>query len=139
MQQELVKKLQSSSKWISSLDIHPKGDNVIIGSFDKRLSWFDMDLSSKPYKVLRYHSFAIRRVAFHHNFPLFASASDDGTIQIFHGMVYNDLLQNPLIVPLKILKGHKQVDDYGVLDCEFHPTQPWIFSSGADKTVRLYN
>jgi hypothetical protein len=24
-------------------------------------------------------------------------------------MVYNDLLQNPLIVPLKILKGHGQV------------------------------
>ena len=139
MQQELVKKLQSSSKWISSLDIHPKGDNVIIGSFDKRVSWFDLDLSSKPYKVLRYHYFAIRRVAFHKSYPLFASGSDDGTIQVFHGMVYNDLLQNPLIVPLKILKGHKQVDDFGVLDCEFHPTQPWIFSCGADKTVRLYN
>ena len=29
------------------------GDNLIIGSYDKRLTWFDMDLSSKPYKVLR--------------------------------------------------------------------------------------
>jgi len=53
-------------------------------------------------------------------------------------MVYNDLLQNPLIVPLKILRGHKVVDDYGVLDCEFHPFQPWIMSCGADNTLRLY-
>ena len=30
------------------------GDNVIAGSYDKKLCWFDMDLSSKPYKVLRF-------------------------------------------------------------------------------------
>ena len=41
----------------------------------------------------------------------------------------SDLLKNPLIVPVKILKGHKVVSDLGVLCCEFHPTQPWLFSS----------
>ena len=30
------------------------GDNLIIGSFDNRLSWFDLDLSSKPYQTLRW-------------------------------------------------------------------------------------
>ena len=30
------------------------GDNVICGSYDVKLSWFDMDLSTEPYKVLRY-------------------------------------------------------------------------------------
>jgi WD40 repeat protein len=25
----------------------------------------------------------------------------------------------------------------GVIDCVFHPTQPWVFSSGADGTIRL--
>ncbi|KAI7861707.1 NUC169 domain-containing protein [Spinellus fusiger] len=139
MRQELVKTLQPSVKWISSIDIHPGGDNVIIGSYDKRVCWFDMDLSSRPYKSLRFHTKAVRQVAYHQRYPLFASASDDGTIQIFHGMVYNDLLQNPLIVPVKILRGHSEKDGLvGVLNIEFHPTQPWIFSSGADGSLRLW-
>jgi len=33
--------------------IHPLGDNLIIGSYDRRLAWFDLDLSVKPYKTLR--------------------------------------------------------------------------------------
>lgn len=53
MQQQLVKTLQTSVKWVSSIDIHPGGDNVIIGSYDKRVCWFDLDLSSRPYKSLR--------------------------------------------------------------------------------------
>lgn len=50
--------------------------------------WYDLDLSTKPYKALKYHQLALRAVAFHRSYPLFASASDDGTIQVFHGMVY---------------------------------------------------
>ncbi|CAO0802823.1 unnamed protein product [Mucor circinelloides] len=138
MQQQLVKTLQTSVKWVSSIDIHPGGDNVIIGSYDKRVCWFDLDLSSRPYKSLRYHNKAVRQVSFHKRYPLFASSSDDGTIQIFYGMVYNDLLQNPLIVPVKILRGHETKDGLGVLNIEFHPTQPWIFSTGSDGTLRLW-
>lgn len=138
MRQELLKTLQTSVKWVSSIDVHPGGDNVIISSYDKKVCWFDMDLSARPYKSLRYHTKAVRQVAYHRRYPLFASASDDGTIQIFYGMVYNDLLQNPLIVPVKILRGHDVKDGLGVLNIEFHPTQPWIFSSGADGTLRLW-
>lgn len=29
------------------------GDNIICGSYDSKLVWFDLDLSTKPYKVLR--------------------------------------------------------------------------------------
>ena len=61
-----------------------------------------------------------------------------GTINIFHATVFNDLMQNALIVPLKILKGHKVKDDLGVLDIAFHPKQPWVFSSGADHNVILW-
>lgn len=50
----------------------------------------------------------------------------------------SDLLQNPLLVPVKVLKGHTPTLDLGVLAVLFHPTQPWVFSSGADGTVRLY-
>jgi len=53
-------------------------------------------------------------------------------------MVYNDLLQNAFIVPLKVLRGHRVIDDIGVLDIMFHPFQPWLFSSGADATIRLF-
>ncbi|KAJ1897709.1 Ribosome biogenesis protein erb1, partial [Coemansia sp. IMI 209127] len=135
MQQALVKTLLPGVKWISSVDVHPQGDNVIVGSYDKKLSWFDLDLSAKPYKSIRYHTQAIRQVQFSSRFPLFATASDDGSIQIYHGMVYQDLNQNPLIVPLKILRGHEIRNSLGVLDCLFHPIQPWLLSSGADGTI----
>ncbi|XP_059579611.1 ribosome biogenesis protein BOP1 isoform X2 [Alligator mississippiensis] len=138
LKQELTKKLTANCKWVSSLAIHPRGDNVICGSYDSKLTWFDMDLSTKPYKVLRHHRKALRAVAFHKHYPLFASGSDDGTVIVCHGMVYNDLLQNPLLVPVKVLKGHALTQDLGVLDVAFHPTQPWLFSAGADATVRLY-
>jgi ribosome biogenesis protein ERB1 len=136
--QKLIKKLNAPAKWISSMVIHPTGDHVLCGSYDRRLSWFDLDLSSAPYKTLKYHKKAIRSVAFHRSYPLFASAADDGNLHIFHGKVYNDLLTNPLIVPVKILKAHKPIGDLGTLSTVFHPTQPWIFSAGADKAIRLF-
>ncbi|KAI0229296.1 Ribosome biogenesis protein erb1, partial [Massospora cicadina] len=128
--QSLEKTLLTGSLWISSLDIHPQGDNIIVGSYDRMLNWFDLDLSSKPYKTLRFHKEAIRSVGFHKRYPLFASCSDDGSLQVFHGTVYNDLMQNPLLVPLKILRGHLIDDSLGVLHLEFHPHQPWLLSSG---------
>eukprot|EP01132_Coremiostelium_polycephalum_P007957 gene7957-9787_t len=138
VKQELIKKLITGCRYISSMDIHPEGDNVIMGGYDKKVSWFDLDLSTKPYKNLNYHSMAVRKVVYHPTYPLFASCSDDLSIHVFHGMVYDDLLQNALIVPLKILKTHQSVSDLGVLDIVFHPKQPWIFSSGGDSTIRLY-
>ncbi|XP_012328704.2 ribosome biogenesis protein BOP1 [Aotus nancymaae] len=139
LRQELTKKLMPNCKWVSSLAVHPAGDNVICGSYDSKLVWFDLDLSTKPYRVLRHHKKALRAVAFHPRYPLFASGSDDGSVIVCHGMVYNDLLQNPLLVPVKVLKGHTLTRDLGVLDITFHPTQPWVFSSGADGTVRLFS
>ena len=112
--QGLVKKFSSTVQWISSISIHPKGDNFIVGTYDKRVLWFDMDMGSKPYKVLKYSDKAVRKVDFHPKYPLFASASDDGSVYIFHGMVYDDLLQNALIVPLKLLQGHKVTKGMGI-------------------------
>jgi ribosome biogenesis protein ERB1 len=137
IKQELYKKLNPSAKWISSIAVHPAGDNVIMGSYDRRLCWFDMDLSTSPYKTMRAHQYAVRAVAFHARLPLFASASDDGTIHVYHGRVYADLLTNPLIVPLKIIKAHKVTDHFGTMSIAFHPTQPWLFSAGADGQVLL--
>ncbi|XP_003573174.1 ribosome biogenesis protein BOP1 homolog [Brachypodium distachyon] len=135
---EVVKKLESGVREISSISIHPGGDNVIVGSKDGKLCWFDTDLSTKPYKTLKTHKKDITSVTFHRRYPLFASSSEDCTAYVFHGMVYSDLNQNPLIVPLEILRGHLSIDRRGVLDCKFHPRQPWLFTAGADSVIRLY-
>ncbi|ESN91959.1 hypothetical protein HELRODRAFT_90115 [Helobdella robusta] len=139
VKQMLTKKLMSNCKWISSMAIHPWGDNMIVGSYDSRLAWFDMELSEKPYQTLKHHKSAIRQVTYHKSLPLFASCSDDGSTIVCHGRVFNDFTINPLIVPVKILRGHVMTRNLGVLDCTFHPTEPWLFSAGADHTIRLYS
>eukprot|EP00300_Choanocystis_sp_HF-7_P041941 c8720_g1_i1.p1 GENE.c8720_g1_i1~~c8720_g1_i1.p1 ORF type:complete len:811 (+),score=149.91 c8720_g1_i1:114-2546(+) len=137
--QSRIKKLMTGFNWVSTLCIHPSGNHVIVGSYDSKVAWFDLDYSDKkPYRVLRYHRFAVRGLDFHPRFPLFASCSDDGTVQVFHGRVFADYMQDPMIVPLKILRGHKITDKIGVIDCAFHPKQPWLFSAAADTEIHLY-
>ena len=138
-QQVLLKHLKPGARWVSSIDVHPGGDNLIVGSYDRRLLWHDLDLSIYPYKTLRYHQKAIRAVKFHHGgFPLFADCSDDGTVQIFHGKVVSDLMENATIVPLKVLRGHQVQGALGVLALDWHPRHPWVVSAGADGTCRLW-
>jgi ribosome biogenesis protein ERB1 len=137
-EQRLLRILQPGARWISGFDIHPGGDNVVVGSFDRRLLWHDLELSTRPYKTLRYHERAIRNVRYHQRMPLFASASDDGTIQVFHGKVVSDLLENATIVPLKVLKGHDVVGGLGVLELDWCRNEAWVVSCGADGTARLW-
>jgi ribosome biogenesis protein ERB1 len=75
---------------------------------------------------MRYHDAAVRSVMFHRSYPLFASSSDDASVQVFHGMVYQDL------------KGHTVHNHSGVLDVCFHPHQPWVFTAGGDGKVCLF-
>lgn len=138
-QQILVKKLLPGARWLNGFDIHPRGDNVIVSSFDKRVLWHDLDLANTPYKILRYHEKAVRNVKFHKGgLPLWSSCSDDGSIHVFHGTVYDDLMTNPLLVPLKKLTGHKIVSSLGVLDMAWHPKEAWLFTSAADGTAKLW-
>jgi ribosome biogenesis protein ERB1 len=138
------------------MDVHPSGDHLIVGGYDRKLCWFDLELSEKPYKILRYamrvlymssfltytpiryHSRAIRSLHFHPSYPLFASSSDDGSIQVFHARVYSDFLTDPLIIPLKILRGHDVREGLGVLQVKWVPKQPWLVSAGADSTVTVW-
>ena len=139
MAQKLIKTLQTGFKWISSLDVHPSsGDHLVVGSYDKKLAWFDLDLSNRPYKVLKYHSKAVRSVAFSPAWNLFADVSDDGTVQVFYAKVHNDFSQNVTLVPLKVLRGHHVQNGLGVLDLKWHPSQPWVFSAGADGNAHLW-
>ncbi|EXJ61445.1 ribosome biogenesis protein erb1 [Cladophialophora psammophila CBS 110553] len=145
--QSLLKIIQPGARWISSFDIHPTSssttgsDNLIVGSYDRRLLWMDLDLSLRPHKTLRFHEKAIRTVRFHPSttrYPLFADASDDGTIQVFHGTVTSDMMSHAQIVPLKVLRGHKITAGLGVLDLDWHPQHPWLVSAGGDGTCRLW-
>ncbi|XP_052750374.1 ribosome biogenesis protein BOP1 homolog [Galleria mellonella] len=138
VKQELVRKLQPGAQWISAMAIHPAGDNLLVASYDRKCMWFDLQLSPQPYQTLRLHGKAVRSVTFHPRYPLFASAGDDPYIVVSHGMVYNDLLQNPLLVPLKQLAGGAARDGLCVLQLRFHPTQPWLLAACADGTLRLY-
>lgn len=88
VKQTLLKKLLTNSKWISSMAIHMGGDNLLVGTYDRKMLWFDLDLSTKPYQTLRLHGNAVRSVAFHKRYPLFASGSDDRSVIVSHGMVY---------------------------------------------------
>ena len=75
-------------------------------------------------------------------------------------ILHSDLMENPLIVPVKVLRGHRPFNGLGmthnytiihcihlyynitthpgVLQIVFHPHQPWLISAGADSTLRLY-
>lgn len=143
-QQTLVKIIQPGARWISSFDIHPSsslgavGDNLIVGSYDRKLLYHDLDLSPLPYKTLRYHNKAIRTVRHHPRYPLFMDGSDDGSLQIFHGEVGREMMENARIVPLKVLKGHRVTGGVGVMEVDWHPTQPWAVSAGGDGTAILW-
>ncbi|EMD00959.1 hypothetical protein BAUCODRAFT_60805 [Baudoinia panamericana UAMH 10762] len=138
-QQKLEKELQPGARWISGISLHPLGSNLLVSSYDKRLLWHDLDLGLTPYKTLRYHSKAIRDVAFHPGgLPLFADASDDGSLQVFHGKVVSDEFENATVVPLKVLRGHRVVRELGVLSVGWHPREAWCASAGADGTVRIW-
>jgi len=45
--------------------VHPKGDNILVGSYDRKVLWYDLDLGTTPYKTMRYHERAVRKVVYH--------------------------------------------------------------------------
>ncbi|KAK8741083.1 hypothetical protein OTU49_002486 [Cherax quadricarinatus] len=136
--QRILKKVQANCRWISSIAIHPGGEHFLISGYDCRLNWFEMEYTKRP-RILRYHKAAVRCAAYHRKYPLFASASDEGRVIVSHGMVYNDWLKDPFIVPVKELKGHKMFEGLCVLDVTWHPYEPFLFTSGADATIRLWH
>nr|NVI69894.1 putative ribosome biogenesis protein BOP1 homolog [Cucujiformia] len=44
VKQTLIKKLTTNSKWISTMAVHPLGDNLLVGTYDRKTLWFDLDL-----------------------------------------------------------------------------------------------
>ncbi|KAG9112305.1 Ribosome biogenesis protein erb1, partial [Ceratobasidium sp. 392] len=123
---------------------HRKGDYLasVSGNESQGAVWIHQTSKRHSQAPFRKVKGAVQCVLFHplkpHFFvaPLFASASDDGTIQVFYARVYSDLMTDPLIVPLKVLRGHKVSDGLGVLDVAWSEQLPWLASAGADGTMR---
>ena len=111
--QELVRKFISNLNTITSLTVHKNGEHILAGSKDGKIAWFQSDLSDKPFKTLDYHGDKIRNIEFHNNYPLFSSGSRNGKILVYHCSVFDDLINDPLIVPLKNLKPISYNNKYG--------------------------
>ena len=120
---------------VLSMAIHPGGDNLLVGSKEGKVCWFDIDLLTSPCKTLKNHS---KRYSCCY-IPQFLSFVCI-MLRLLQSVCLSwyDLLQNPLIAPLKVLQGHQSVNGRGILDRQFHPKQPWLFTAGADSVVKLY-
>ena len=136
-EQRLQKRLQAAGAQLTTLPaVHAGGDNLVVGSGDGRLFWFDLDLSSEPYKALLPNNSnsleSVRAVAMHSKLPLFAGVSAS-TVQILHGGVSEELNKNALIVPLKRIP----VEAAGSA-VVFHPEQPWMFVGDSLGSITLF-
>ena len=139
---ERLQKLRRGPKWISCLAMHPEGEHLVVGGFDRRVSWFDTEVAESSWRTLRYHEEAVRDAAFHPgSHPLLATTSDDGRVQVFHARppLPADMSMDPVIVPVKILRPCPRTEDgLATLALAWHPTQPWLVTASADGRAVLH-
>ncbi len=57
--------------------------------------------------LARFHKLALRQVAFHSRYPLFASCSDDLSTHVFHGMVYKYVWNSCLACLTSVLSAER--------------------------------
>ena len=139
--QEVTKKLLTGCKFITSSAIHPNGDHLILGSADRKLIWFDLDSGNKPFKKMKLHSNTMSSVIFHSNFkfyPLVASTSHDCKAVIQFAKTDPQNLDDPMIVPLKSLRGHSKTDALGVTCGKFFNLKHWMITAGQDRLVQFW-
>ena len=105
--QEMIRKFVSNLNTITHISIHKNGEDLIAGSKDGKVAWFQIELNEKPFKTMEYHTDKIKAVGFHNTYPLFQSGSKSGKLLIYHATTFEDFLQDPLIVPLKVLSPKK--------------------------------
>jgi ribosome biogenesis protein ERB1 len=141
--QELSRKFISNLNTINRISIHKNGNDLIAGDKSGKVAWFQLELSSKPFKLMDYHQDKIKSVEFNNNFPLFLSCSRNGKLVVYYGKVNDEELVDPLIVPLKVLKVNNNSENNkgnnNMFTCAcFHPNQIWIFSGGEDGKIRMW-
>ena len=137
--QELVRKFISNLNTITKISIHKNGNDLIAGDKSGKVAWFQLEMSSKPLKLMDYHQDKIKDVDFNNNFPLFLSCSRNGKLLVYHGKVNDEELIDPVIVPLKLMKVNNNKNGNNIFTCaKFHPKQIWIFTGSEDGKIRLW-
>lgn len=79
-----------TASWCGLTWISPPSHTKCFGKVDS-VRWGVGPLQPEPTVnslFCRHHKKALRAVAFHPRYPLFASGSDDGSVIVCHGMVY---------------------------------------------------
>jgi WD40 repeat protein len=139
--QSVIKKLLSGCKIITSAQVHPNGDHLILGTADRKLVWFDLDSGDKPYKKIRLHDQTMSAVTFHPNykhFPLMASSGHDCKAVIQFAKVDPQNLDDALIVPLKNLRSHIKTDSLGISAISFFNLKHWLVTTGQDRFLKIW-
>ncbi|KAI6204008.1 Ribosome biogenesis protein BOP1-like protein [Aphelenchoides besseyi] len=142
----LLKKISTGTKWLSSIQLDPHGNNIFVSGLDRVFSWIDLELSNKPWKTLRSHSAAVRGLSYHRKYPLLATVSDDATAIVYHARCPQDFTEDNELVPVKRLFGHKHQQEeikkdkehLAILSTVFHPTLPWLITGGADGQIGVF-
>ena len=104
---------------------------------DSRVYLFDTAISSSPSKVIQLQSGTGIASCFHPRLPLFGVALSIGLMQVFYVKLEDDLLREPAIVPLKLIRVPGD-DTAGAVKCTFHPRQPWIICARGAKFVLIH-
>ena len=134
--QELIRKFVSNLSSINKIAVHQEGEDLVAGDKSGKVAWFQLELSSKPYKQMDYHQDKIKSVDFCKDYPLFLSASKNGKLVVYYSKVYNEELKDPLIVPLKVLKADSNKTQF--TSAVFHPEQPWIFCGQSNGIIKMW-
>lgn len=100
----MIRKFVSNLNTITHISIHKNGENLLAGTKDGNVAWFQLDMSDKPFKTMDYHGDKIKNIDYHNSYPLFLSCSRNGKLLVYHATVNDETLQDPVIVPLKSLK-----------------------------------
>ena len=141
----MVRKFVSNLNTIIDISVHKGGEDLIVGTKDGKVAWFQLELSEKPFKIMEYHQDKIKNVSFHSQYPLFSSCSKNGKLLLYHATISADMIKDPIIVPLKVLKPQNtdntcKIFFYLVLTYScFHPKHPWVFTSGEDNLIRMWS
>ena len=130
-EQVLIKKFVGANMPVG-IHVHVTGEHILAACEDQKLLWYDYDSSTAPYKTFVYHKDCLTGAHTHRKYPLMASAARDRTVHVFHAQVYQDYMQSPTVLPLKII--HTQEIPYQIA---FHPKQPWL-AVALGKEIHLY-
>lgn len=139
--QSVSKTLLSGCKHITAAVIHPSGDHLLLGTADRKTVWFDLDSGDKPYKKMKVHEKTMSSVVFHKNFkhfPLMASGGHDSKAVVQFAKTDPENLEDPMIVPLKSLRGHSTFDGFGVNSVVFCNLKHWLVTAGQDRFVKIW-